>query len=121
MPNYIGWNGYYQAIGEERDGKLCRAVVYTNASPTNVVTSIVLEAPLTRRFLYAVFYYPFVQLGVRRITALVEAWNRRSIDLVEHLGFVAEGRMREAALEGGDVIVYGLMRSDCRFLVRPKP
>ena len=120
MPNFIGWNGYYQAIGRQCGGVLDGAVVYTNASPTNVVTSIVLERPLTRRFLYACFWYPFVQLKVHRITAFVETWNRRSLLLCEHLGFKVEGVLREAALAGGDVTVMGLLQSECRFL-RPPP
>ena len=120
MPNFIGWNGYYQAIGYERNGVLAGGVVYTNASPTNVMLSTVLEAPLTRRFLYAIFHYPFVQLRVRRVTALVEDWNERSIALIKHVGFVEEGRMRQAARDGGDVILFGLLRGDCRFLARPR-
>lgn len=120
MPNFIGWNGYYQAIGYEREGNLKGAVVYTNASPTNVVTSIVLEVPLTRRFLYAVFWYPFCQLGARRITAMVEDWNEQSIGFCKHLGFKVEGRLRKAAIDGGDVLILGMLKDECRFL-RVKP
>ena len=116
MPNFIGWNGYYQAIGYERDGQIKGAVVYTNASPTNVMTSIVLEAPLTRKFLYAIFWYPFVQLGCRRITALVEEWNQKSTGFCEHVGFKVEGKLRNAAVDGGDVVLMGLLKSECRFL-----
>jgi hypothetical protein len=119
MPNFIGWSGAYQAIGYERHGELKGAVVYTNASPTNVVASIVLAVPFTRRFLYCVLWYPFEQLKVRRITAMVEEWNTKSICLCEHLGFRVEGRLRQAAQNGGDVIVMGLLKSDCRFLKRP--
>lgn len=115
IPNYIGWNGYYQAIGREVGGELDGAVVYTDASPTNVVASIVLERPLTRRFLRVVLWYPFEQLKVRRITALVEEWNEKSICLCERLGFRLEGRMREAAMDGGDVLVMGLLKSECRW------
>lgn len=119
MPNFVGWNGYYQAIGYEREGEIQGAVVYTNASPRNIVTSIVLEAPLTRRFLYSVFWYPFVQLGVHRLTATVEEWNTKSLLFCKHVGFRVEGRLREAASDGGDVIMMGLLKKDCRFLKRP--
>ncbi len=121
MPNFIGWNGYYQAIGSERKGRLDGAVIYTNCSRTNVTASIVLEAPFTRRFLYAGFWYPFEQLKVRRITALVEAWNEPSICLCKHLGFRVEGRLREAAVEGGDVLVMGLLREECGIFKRLTP
>lgn len=115
IPNFIGWSGYYQAIGREVDGELDAAVVYTNASPTNVVASIVLERPLTRRFLHVVFWYPFGQLRVPRITALVEEKNERSLCLCKRLGFMVEGKLREAAVGGGDVIVMGILRTECRW------
>lgn len=115
MPNFIGWNGYYQAVGREVNGEIVGAVIYTNASPTNVVTSIVLEAPLTRRFLRVIFWYPFEQLKVRRLTAMVEEWNTKSRLFCEHVGFRVEGRLRKAAANGGDVIVMGLLREECRW------
>jgi len=119
MPSFVGWNGYYQAIGRERAGQIVGAVIYTNASPRNVVTSIVLEEPMTRRFLYAVFWYPFEQLKVARLTATVEEWNAKSLLFCKHVGFRVEGRMVEAASDGGDVIVMGLLKRNCRFLKRP--
>lgn len=121
MPNFIGWNGYYQAIGYEVDGELKGGVVYTDASPTNVVLSTVLEAPLTRRFMYGIFAYPFVQLRVKRVTALVEEWNTRSICLCTHAGFRVEGKMREAAVGGGNVVIMGMLASESRWHLKRPP
>lgn len=115
MPNFIGWNGYYQAIGREVEGELTGVVVYTCASPYNVVTSIVLEKPMTRRFLKAAFWYPFDQLKVRRITAMVEEWNAKSHSFCEHLGFKLEGRLRHGATDGGDVLIMGMLSGECRW------
>jgi hypothetical protein len=116
IPNYVGWAGHYQAIGLERDGELKCAVIYTSASPTNVVVSAVFEAPPTRKFFHVVMWYPFVQLKVRRLTAFVEASNKRSFDFCTHFGFVVEGRMRAAAADGGDVILMGLVKEEARYL-----
>jgi L-amino acid N-acyltransferase YncA len=116
MPNFIGWSGYYQGIGYERESVLKGAVIYTNSSPRNVFTSIVLEAPLTRRFLRAIFYYPFKQLNVVRLTAHVEEWNTKSLKFCQHVGFEIEGTMRQAAANGGDVIVMGYLRENCPWL-----
>lgn len=115
MPNFSGWGVNPTAIGYECNGELAGGVVYTHYSQANILTSIVLEAPLTRRFLFSVLHYPFVQLGMRRITALVEASNTQSLRLCEHLGFVREGIMRDGAVDG-DVIVLGMLRSECRWL-----
>lgn len=115
MPNYLGWNGHYVAIGYERDGTLKGGVVYTQYSHPNIVVATVLEAPLTRGFLREIFHYPFIQMKCRRMTALIDAKNARSRQLVEHIGFKLEGCMREAALED-DVMIYGLLKSDCKWL-----
>lgn len=115
MPNFLGWNGHYRAVGYELCSRLAGGVVYTQYSGANIVVATVLQAPLTRMFLRSVFHYPFVQLKCRRVTALVDASNIRSQRLVEHLGFVREGCLREGAA-AEDVFVYGLLKRACRWL-----
>ena len=115
LPDFIGWNGYYQAIGYERDGELKGGVVFSGYSLTNLTLATVLEAPLTRMFLRAVFFFPFLQLKVRRVTALIDSRNHVSRKLAEKAGFVQEGCLREAA-SADDVIVYGLLRRECRWI-----
>lgn len=114
LPHFLGWNGHYVAIGYER-GSLCGGIVFTQYSGANIVMACALEAPLTRMFLRALFYYPFLQLRCRRVTALVDDDNLRSIHLVEHAGFEREGCMRHAT-DRGDVLVYGLLKEHCRWL-----
>jgi len=115
LPNFLGWNGHYVAIGYERGGTLKGAIVFTQYSGSNIVIACALEAPLTRRFLRAIFYYPFLQLGCRRVTALIDEDNARSRRLVESAGFELEGRMRQATLQG-DVLIYGLLKEHCKWL-----
>jgi hypothetical protein len=115
LPDFLGWNGHFVSIGYERRGMLCGGVVFTGYCRTNIVIATALEAPLTKRFMRAIYYYPFLQLGVPRVTALVDAKNLRSRALLEHDGYVEEGRMRKAAVND-DVIIYGLLRESCRWL-----
>jgi len=115
LPNFIGWNGYYVAIGYEIAGQLRGGITFTQYAHPNIVIACALEAPLTRRFLRGIFYYPFRQLGVRRVTALIDSRNSASRRLVEHAGFVQEGVMRHAA-PNDDVVIYGLLKEDCRWL-----
>lgn len=115
LPHFLGWGGAYVAIGYERWGVLCGGVVFTQHSPPNIILACVLEAPLTRMFLRAIFYYPFLQLHCGRITVLIDDNNLKSIRLVEHAGFVREGCLRRAR-PGGDVYLYGMVREDCRWL-----
>src|SRR5215510_3225332 len=91
LPHFLGWNGHYVAIGYERLGKIAGGVVFTQFSGLNIVLACALEAPLTRMFLRALFFYPFLQLGCARMTLLIDEDNAKSIRLVEHVGFQLEG------------------------------
>jgi hypothetical protein len=73
----------------------------------------------TPAFLLAVFDYVFVQLKCRRCTAKVRADNKRSLKLVKRLGFKQEGIMRKAR-NGCDVIVFGLLKEECKHGWRTK-
>ena len=97
-------------------GELKGAVVFTNATPRNVMLTTVLEVPLTRMFLRAIFFYPFLQLKVHRITALVDVSNERSVKLTKSAGFKVEGRLREAATDGGDTWVFGMLQRECKWV-----
>lgn len=48
-----------------------------------------------------------------RISARCRADNTRNIRVLERMGFKQEGRKR---LTGGDVIFFGMLREECRFL-----
>jgi RimJ/RimL family protein N-acetyltransferase len=71
---------------------------------------------LSRRFIGECFRYPFIQLGVRRITGLVVASNISALTLDLHLGFKREGIIRKAAENDEDLIVLGMLREECRWL-----
>ena len=70
---------------------------------------------LNRKFLIASFAYPFVQLGLRRVTGLVPASNFRALQFDYHLGFKTEGRCRNA-LPDDDIIILGMLREECPFI-----
>jgi RimJ/RimL family protein N-acetyltransferase len=70
---------------------------------------------LSRGFLRLVFAYLWGQLECRRITGRINASNDTAIAMSERLGFVREGTMRQAAPDGGDVHIYGLLRQECRY------
>ena len=57
-----------------------------------------------------------VELGVRRISAYANASNHAVCRLNKHFGYSEEARLRGAAPDGGDVIVFVMWREDCRFL-----
>lgn len=75
-----------------------------------------MTAPITKKFLFAIFWCPFVQFGVRHIACAIEASNAPSVNLCTRMGFREEGRMREAAVNGEDVIMMGMLKRECRWL-----
>ena len=69
---------------------------------------------MTRRVLRAIFTAAFTQAV--RLTAEVEPHNRRALRQVQRMGFVYEG-YRRMGLEGTrDVMCYGMLRDDCKYL-----
>lgn len=112
------WGEWYEAIGWEREGSLTAVVVYNLYSGADIAMHIAAVPGghwLTRGFLRAVFRYPFVQLGCRRVTGYVPLTNLNAQRFDEHLGFRREGLMREALPNGEDVIVYGMLERESRW------
>lgn len=65
----------------------------------------------------ALIDFSFETLGLRRLEADVDPRNERSIRLLEQLGFVNEGHLRERWLVAGeaqDSLIYGLLAREWR-------
>ena len=70
---------------------------------------------IMREALQAIIRYGFEEMNLNRITVLVISYNDRSLRLVNRLGFVKEGVMRESAFFDGefiDDVLLSLLRSD---------
>lgn len=107
-----------RAIGLEEDGELIAGVVYDNYNGASIcmhVGAIPGKRWMTREFLWFAFYYPFVQLGVKRITGLVPESNLLARKFDEHLGFELEAVLQDAHPDGS-VFVYRMFKDQCRFL-----
>jgi RimJ/RimL family protein N-acetyltransferase len=112
----VEWGKEYRAIGWSRNDKIFCGVVYNHYSGTDIAMHVAGEGQwATPAVLRAFFFYPFVQLKCQRVTALVGLKNARCLTLVERLGFVPEGRMREG-LPGDDLMIFGMLRRECRWL-----
>jgi len=69
---------------------------------------------MTRRALRSIFTAAFSQAV--RLTAEIEPHNRRALRQVQRMGFIYEG-YRRMGLEGSkDVMCYGMLKSDCKYL-----
>lgn len=106
------------AVGICRDGKLACVVVYTMLGSWkdggHAEVSFASDNPrwATKEAVNLLLGIGFYTLGCSRLTARIEKRLRRSRKLVEGLGFVREGAMRQATPEGRTVILYGLLRKE---------
>ncbi|MDA4845957.1 GNAT family N-acetyltransferase [Hoeflea poritis] len=108
-----------QCIGHERDGALVGAVGYDHFSHNACMVHLASDGTrrwLTRKFIRLAMAYPFNQLGCSRITCLVSSKNTESLRFTRHFGWIEEGRMRRASPDGGDFVVFGMLREECRYL-----
>jgi RimJ/RimL family protein N-acetyltransferase len=106
-------------IGVEQDGELVAGAVYhvyRGHSINMHLAAVPGRRWLTRDALWKAFAYPFIQLGCVRITAFIRADNFDSQRFAEHAGFRKEGLMRKACADGTDMIVYGMLREECRWI-----
>lgn len=107
------------AIGLEEDGEIIASVVfdmYTGPSICMHVAAVPGKRWMTRDYLWRCFAYPFLQLKCNRITGLVREDNLVAQKFDEHLGFKREGLIRQGATDGTNMILYGMLRDECRFL-----
>ena len=99
------------------DGQIAAAVVYdiTRCDAQMSVASDGSRRWITKQFLRDVFLYPFVQLGLQRVTVMARESNHAALAMNLRLGFVPEGRLRKY-FGDEDGILLGMLRSECRHL-----
>lgn len=105
----------------DENGSILAGIVYENYRGHDIhihIAAVPGSQWLNREFLTEGFRYPFLYLGVDRITGLVPASNKDAQRFDEHLGFKLEGRIRKGLPDGDDLLVYGMLKSECRFLVK---
>jgi RimJ/RimL family protein N-acetyltransferase len=106
-------------IGLEEDGELIAGMVYGNYTPVSICMHVA-AAPgkrwANREFLYRMFAYPFLQLGVQRITGIIREDNDDSLRFAEQIGCTQEGVMRKACPDGTNLVIYGMLKDECRWI-----
>jgi len=107
------------AVLDEKRSRVVCGVVYSDyREPFDIRASIATEGPgwASKGVLRALFHYPFMQLGVKRITCLIAADNEKSQKLCEKMGFSLEG-IHPVGWDGEkDAVSYGLKRENCKWI-----
>lgn len=108
---------YVQAIGVQRDGFLRAVTTYTDFLGRTCQMQIA-AAPnaganwCTRRFLWAVFDYPFRRAGCVEALAWVEQSNTRMQSILCRLGFAMRYAVPHGAKANQELRLYSLRAKD---------
>lgn len=108
------------AIGVRRGDKLIAGFVYNHYLGHQIEVTVASVDPrwsLRRDIVRALFIYPFVQLGVTRLTCTVSVFNKKAIKLAEGLGFRREGLLRRGYDGVNDAYLYAMLREECDWKV----
>lgn len=99
-------------IGVIKNKSLAAVLVYNNYRPPNIEMTLATSTPYwaSREVLGAIFRYPFVQLGCKRVTAVMADGNIKGREFVVRLGFVLEG-VHPHWLPTGTAMTYGMLRA----------
>ena len=105
--------GTFTAIAYLQGGEIVGAVAFYNSNGSHCLVNLAMKyGRFPRALLHASLFYAFKQLGLKRVTFLIEADNIRSQKLLVHLGGKREATLREAGING-DLFIYALFPKDC--------
>lgn len=104
-------------ISRSKDGELLGGAIYTNYTGRSICMHVAGFAPawLNKDLLWCGFHYPFVQLRLQKILALVAATNYEALEFDRKLGFKEETIIRDVYREG-DMVVLSMYKDDCKWL-----
>lgn len=104
-------------IALEHEGELVAGIMYDSYTGASIAMHSRVDDPtrVNRAWLFAIFDYPFNQLGVKRATGLVSSANEKAQQVNEHLGWVRETTLSDY-FPDGDGIVYVMRKDNCRWI-----
>jgi RimJ/RimL family protein N-acetyltransferase len=106
----------YTALGiVSAHGQLTGGMVFNNQSEADIELSIVAPKRLTRGICRVIAQYAFETAGCMRMTARTRESNLQVRRVIEKVGFRQEGVLRGYYRDGEDAILFGLLRSECRW------
>lgn len=104
-----------QAIGLIKNGEPIAGVIFTDFNGRSMVVHQAINGNITKEFLHKVSDYAFNQCKVEKLIGPIDSSNQKAIKLVTNMGFKEESRIKDAHPKG-DIILFTLVKSDCRFL-----
>ncbi|MCA3704249.1 MAG: GNAT family N-acetyltransferase [Methylobacterium sp.] len=107
-------------VGNADTGRLYAGVVFHDYQPhfETISVSIAAVNPMwaTRQTIKALLHYPFEQIGVNLVTAIMRSTNARSLKTNEAIGFKRDGILRHRFGQGVHAVTASMTRNEFRKL-----
>lgn len=103
------------AIGLVRDGEIIAGIIYENWNGRSIVAHMAITGRMTAAFVGVIFDYAFNVCKAEKAIVPCGSDNAKIIKLVTNMGFREEARIKDGE-PNGDIVLYTLKRSECRFL-----
>jgi hypothetical protein len=84
-----------------------------SGSAAELVACIGPGLPVTRSLVRGIFRWLFQDLDLRRVTLRIPASNTKAVEAATRLRFKYEGRQRRWLADDEDVLLFGMLRSEC--------
>ena len=100
------------------DDKLIAGIVLNDIRPYRDVWMTIYSENkrwCTTKVLRTVFSFIFMVIKAKRASVFVSKNNDASNSLVQRLGFVCEGLLRQYRDDGQDCFVYGRLKQECKW------
>lgn len=122
LPNVYGIERHTMIAVVDSCGEVKALVLYGDFTPENLQMHIASRSPewCKRGVLRGLFSYPFEQLRVGRVTAIISKSNKHARRFVERIGFRLEGVHPRMMPGGAASCSYGLIKDNCRWLMTSK-
>lgn len=104
----------YSTLASFRDGRIEAACVFQSWTDNDIEVSVAADhVPLA--LVRAAGRYVFGQLGCSRATFRTHERNMRAQQALARLGALYEGRLRRYYTDGGDALVYGVLKEEYQY------
>jgi len=103
------------ALGLVCNETIHAGVVYNDWNGVSVTATIAVEGIMTPSYLAAIFHYPFIHLGAKKIICQIGEKNQKSIHLCEKMGFRKEAQLLDSHPDGR-LLLYTMSKEQCRFI-----
>lgn len=107
----------YVSLGIAEDDDLIAGCVYRNYYKHDIEMCFAGKRGWASKSAMRIFFeYPFMQLGVVRVTAVSAKSNKKARKFIEKVGFKQEGKIRRGMDGVDDAFVYGMLYRECKWL-----